>query len=244
MSFEYMGLPRIIAYKPKLSWLYRPLYFSLAHLMLMKMPLIAQKVFRLSVDERLVAYSFCLASIPLERQKILDVGCHGSPLPVELASLGHETYGIDVLKYGLRHSNLTVIQGDICRMPFADKCFDIVTAISTIEHIGLGRWGDPVWHAGDREAVSEMKRVLRSGGQLIASVPFGKRAVVVSRGTPLHRVYDFNGLMEIFQGLEVRRVSYFVKKRENWLPASLEEAGEVEADEEVEAQAIILAENV
>ena len=242
MALEYMGLPRIISYKPKLAWLYKPLYFSLAHLILLTMPRLAKKVFRLSVDERIVAYSFCHASIGSTYRKILDAGCHGSPLPVELAGLGHEVYGFDVLRYGFKHPNLTVLQGDICRMPFTDNCFDVVTAISTIEHIGLGRWGDPVWQGGDRDAVNEMKRVLTSGGRLIASVPFGIRTTVISGETALHRVYDYAELMELFEGLQITNLHYFKKTDEHWLPVTLEKAAEVEGEADVKAQAIIVAE--
>ena len=49
-------------------------------------------------------------------------------------------------------------------MPFNDKFFDVVTAVSTIEHIGLGCYGDSIAPDGDKEATTEIKRVLKRGG--------------------------------------------------------------------------------
>ena len=56
--------------------------------------------------------------------------------------------------------NLTFSQGDVTRLPFPDRSFDVVTSFETLEHIP-----DP------EAALIEFKRVLTPDGVLIASTP-------------------------------------------------------------------------
>lgn len=50
--------------------------------------------------------------------------------------------------------------GEIVDLPYADACFDLVTAFDVIEHV-----------EDDEKVFAELTRVLRPGGQLIFSVP-------------------------------------------------------------------------
>jgi SAM-dependent methyltransferase len=58
--------------------------------------------------------------------------------------------------------------------------FDIVFAMSVIEHIEDRRNEDP-GEPGDSQAIREMMRVLKPGGLLLVSVPFGPRYVEQKR---------------------------------------------------------------
>ena len=135
--------------------------------MLHQIARLAYRIPRLSFEARLIEYHFVQSSIvdgeTSIKQRILDVGCCGSKLPIELAKLGHEVYGIDVGIYP-DQKVFAFVQGDIRQMPFDDEFFDVVTAVSTVEHIGLGRYGDPIASDGDKEAMGEMRRVLKRGG--------------------------------------------------------------------------------
>lgn len=50
--------------------------------------------------------------------------------------------------------------------------FDIVVCSSTIEHIGLGRYGDPVDPCGDMKMMTAIYKMLRSDGIVIIEFPF------------------------------------------------------------------------
>ena len=87
------------------------LHFSLRRLILNKMPWLAEKIFHIVVNERVADYPFVHQNIGISlngKGRILDVGCHGTKLVIELASLGYEVYGIDGIKYPLEHPNFMV----------------------------------------------------------------------------------------------------------------------------------------
>ncbi len=63
--------------------------------------------------------------------------------------------------------------------------FDTVISISSFEHDGLGRYGDPLNPYGDFRAMKEAKEMLRPGGLLFLAVPIGKEALIWNAG----RVY-------------------------------------------------------
>lgn len=52
-----------------------------------------------------------------------------------------------------------------------EPLFDLVVSYSSIEHDGLGRYGDPINPAGDFCAIQEYSLMLREGGYLILGIP-------------------------------------------------------------------------
>jgi SAM-dependent methyltransferase len=137
----------------------------------------------LGLTDRYIEYPFVLSKLPQGKAKILDIGCSGSMFPLLMKSLGHDVYGIDIRSY---QGDIKFYQGDICESPFEDNFFDIVTAVSTIEHIGLkGRYGSKE-DSSDYSAVTEVYRILKPYGLFLMTVPFG----IESKVTKWHRIYD------------------------------------------------------
>jgi SAM-dependent methyltransferase len=64
--------------------------------------------------------------------------------------------------------------------------FDLVTCLSTIEHVGLGRYGDPLDPWGDVKLAGNLRRLLRPGGIMLLSFPVGIGSVVYNG----HRIYS------------------------------------------------------
>ena len=58
-------------------------------------------------------------------------------------------------------------------MPFEDRSVSSLSCLHVAEHIGLGRYGDPLDPAGTTKAAAELARVLAPGGQLLFSGPVG-----------------------------------------------------------------------
>ena len=146
-----------------------------------------------------------LARIPLSA-KLLDIGCTESILSIELASSGFQVTGIDVRPYPLEHPNFMFVRADLCNSQLEPESYDVIIALSAIEHIGLGFYGDPVGKPSDKSAMREVYRLLKPGGQLLITVPFGVRAVL-----PLHRIYDRPLLRGLLRRFKMEKFEYGVR---------------------------------
>lgn len=81
----------------------------------------------------------------------------------------------------------------------APRLFDAVLSISSFEHDGLGRYGDPINPNGDLEAMEKAKGMLKEGGVLFLAVPVGKDCLVWN----LHRVYGEIRLQALLKGWRI-----------------------------------------
>ena len=64
-----------------------------------------------------------------------------------------------------------------CLLVFSGS-FDAAFAISSLDHDGLGRYGDPINPTADVEAMQRLRCLLRDHGLLFLTVPVGPDALV------------------------------------------------------------------
>jgi len=81
---------------------------------------------------------------------------------------------------------LTWQEGTVCALPQASHSVSSLSCLHVIEHIGLGRYGDPIDPDGWLKGLSELQRVLKPGGQLLIGTPCGRQRVVFHA----HRVFS------------------------------------------------------
>lgn len=96
-------------------------------------------------------------------------------------------------------ANLRSGAADLLRLQFPDASIASLSCMHVIEHIGLGRYGDPLDPDGDRKAIGELMRVLAPGGNLLVAVPVGRPRIQFNA----HRIYDFAEFRGHFAGLDV-----------------------------------------
>ena len=126
-------------------------------------------------SERVAEMPFFFENLPEPPKKILDVGCCYSPLVVILEEMGYDSWGVDMIPYGVPCAKF--VQDDARCMDFEDNSFDVVTSISVIEHIGLVHTPyktDSIHdETGDIKAFDEIVRVARPNGTIIVTIPYG-----------------------------------------------------------------------
>jgi hypothetical protein len=95
--------------------------------------------------------------------------------------------------------NIECIKGSILEMPYPDNSVKSVSCLNVAEHIGLGRYGDPIDPLGTKKAAAELTRCLAPGGNLFFSLPVGKPCVCFNA----HRVHDPETILQYFEGLQL-----------------------------------------
>jgi O-antigen chain-terminating methyltransferase len=131
------------------------------------------------MSERVVEIPWVLSHYRGER-RVLDIGpAFALPLYVQAMTRLRipELHGVDLAPVAIR--GMTVARADVRRMPYQDDEFDLITCVSTLEHIGRdnGHYGvaAPVDTVdGDLAALREMRRVLKPSGRILITVPFGR----------------------------------------------------------------------
>lgn len=92
---------------------------------------------------------------------------------------------------------------DLKKLPFSDNSIASLSCMHTIEHIGLGRYGDELDADGDIKAIEELKRVLQPGGDLLFVTPVGKPKVEYNA----HRIYSYEQITAYFAPLLLKEFS-------------------------------------
>ncbi|RZK36646.1 MAG: DUF268 domain-containing protein [Pedobacter sp.] len=100
----------------------------------------------------------------------------------------------------LNLNNLNSNRGDLMNLDFEDNSIDSISCMHTIEHIGLGRYGDTLDPDGDIKALQELKRVCARSGNLLIVVPVGKPKIVFNA----HRIYDPNFIVDFMDGFQLK----------------------------------------
>lgn len=96
-------------------------------------------------------------------------------------------------------SNLTMGSADLLQLHFATNSIASLSCMHTVEHIGLGRYGDPIDPMGDLKAMSELSRVLAVGGNLFFVVPVGRPQLMFNA----QRIYAYEQIMHGFRNLKL-----------------------------------------
>lgn len=170
------------------------------------------------VNERIVEIPFAMRALGrLEPgARILDIGAAESTFALSAASLGYQVTALDLHPISYVHPLLDSVVGRFEDWKPGKHQFDAVFLISTIEHVGLGAYGEPGSNAGaDLALVARVRdELLSDGGFLVLTTPYGP-----SHQDALERTYDAPALERLLDGWNVleRRVALHHDDR-TWAP--------------------------
>jgi ubiquinone/menaquinone biosynthesis C-methylase UbiE len=108
----------------------------------------------------------------------------------------------------LNLNNLESGFAELKKLNFADNSIASLSCMHTIEHIGLGRYGDEIDPAGDIKSINELKRVLKPGGDLLFVTPVGKSKIEFNA----HRIYSFEQILDYFSPFLLKEFSLIPDK--------------------------------
>lgn len=141
--------------------------------------------FGVGIDERAVELPWVVAQLDGAQGRLLDAG---SALNYEyllqapaLAGLRKTIITLAPEQAAFWRLGVSYVYGDLREIDFRDGWFDAITCVSTIEHIGMDNaiyaaphLAAPSNSADFLRAVKELRRVLKPGGALCITFPFGR----------------------------------------------------------------------
>lgn len=206
-----------------------------------------------ALDERSIEYPWALSRISQEPGgNLLDAGStFNYKQIIEFPGLKNKRITIINLNPEsdcFWQKEVSYVFGDIREMPFREDYFDCINCISTLEHVGMDntihtkKQKDKEENVFDFEkAVLELKRVLKKGGKIFITVPFG-------------RYQNFNHFQQFDQARVKRileafkpqsqRIDYYKYENKGWNISDEESCKDVEYSKNPDEGSVAAAKSV
>lgn len=110
---------------------------------------------------------------------------------------------VDIRPLKAMLDNFESVKGSILSLPFTNGSLPSLSCLHVAEHIGLGRYGDPLDPRGTKKACRELSRVLARGGNLYFSLPVGKPRLCFNA----HRIHSPQQIIRYFDDLKLLEFS-------------------------------------
>lgn len=137
----------------------------------------------------------------------VDIGSRIDGFVTHVASF-REIEVFDIRPLGMNLPNIKFTQLDLMvpLPPSFENYCDSLSCLHTIEHFGLGRYGDPIHSDGHIIGIDNLNKILKPGGKLYLSTPIGPRRVEFNA----HRVFSVLFLSSFLKGrgFRIDRFSY------------------------------------
>lgn len=137
------------------------------------------------LDERVIEYPWIISRLAANTTRLMDAGSTlNYPYILNLPKMQKKPIIIYTLapEGVISRVNVSYIYGDLRRTILKDELFDEIVCISTLEHIGMDNTLIYIQNAcyqetkpsDYRKVMKEFRRMLKPGGQLLLTVPYGQ----------------------------------------------------------------------
>lgn len=134
-----------------------------------------------------------------------DVG--SSAKTIGIISQFVPTTMVDIRPVELKLDNLYFTKGSITALPFEDNSIESISSLCVVEHIGLGRYGDPFDQFGSEKAIAELVRVTKPGGHIYFTVPVESQNRTYFNG---HRSLSKEYILSLFHLCELMEERFII----------------------------------
>ncbi|MEQ8926494.1 MAG: methyltransferase domain-containing protein [Fulvivirga sp.] len=196
-----------------------------------------------NLDERVVEYPYLFSCLHGFNGKILDAGStFNYEFILNQAVLCNPKTKLTILTYAPEKKSFTqrgisYLYSDLRDIPIRDEFFDCVVSQSTIEHIDMDNsiYGYDISNSANEKgksyeylfAIREMLRVLKKGGRLLITFPFGK-----FENHEFFQQFDDEMLAkaeELLNEMGEYELTFFKYEQSGWRFAARDELGNVKS---------------
>lgn len=184
------------------------------------------------LDERVIEYPWLFSRLPPREGVLLDAGSVLNHADIirhpTLAAKAITVMTLAPEEKCFWQDGISYLYGDLRNTCFRDAYFDWIVCLSTLEHIGLDNsrfYGAEPPGSDENDsfqaAIAELARLLKPGGSLYLSVPFGKAA---DHGWL--QVFDSSMLDQVVERFEPSSSTedIFIAASDGWRPSDRGEA--------------------
>lgn len=137
-------------------------------------------------------------------QQHFDIGSRLDGFIAHLLAADIDVTMIDVRKFPGEVEHLYTIEDDATSLhQIPDESIESMSALCSLEHFGLGRYGDSVDPEACFKCFDNIQRKLKKGGRLYISLPIGKERVEFNA----HRVFYASTVVDCFSSLRLEEFS-------------------------------------
>lgn len=137
-------------------------------------------------------------------KKHYDIGSRVDGFITHLLAMDIEVTLIDIREYPGELENMKFIQADATTMDgIEEESIESLSALCSLEHFGLGRYGDPVDPEACFKCFDAIQRKMKAGGRLYIAVPVGKERVEFNA----HRIFYASTIVDCFSDMELKEFS-------------------------------------
>lgn len=132
--------------------------------------------------------------------KHYDVGSRLDGFIAHILAMGIPVKMIDIRPFPEEIDGLDTIVDDATELrEFEDDSIESLSALCSLEHFGLGRYGDPIDPEACFKCFEKIQNKLKVGGKLYIAVPIGKEKVCFNA----HRCFYAQTIVDCFDKLDL-----------------------------------------